>query len=167
MSASPVSHRAQPVRFAVYSHGVSQGLRDLVVQVGQCSAGAFVVVLAGAEDVFDVLLGPVPERGEGSAQGLPEGGELVLHCGGISGYMVRERIPSRSRSRRVSVRTLPLMPSTASRSAPNRNGPSLRAITIIAVHLFAILAKEVREGQVATITSQGGLDIEVLSLGSL
>lgn len=58
------------------------------------------------------------------------------------------------------------MPSTASRRAPNRNGPCCSAITIIAVHLLAILAREVREGQVATMTSQGGLGIELLSVGA-
>ncbi|WP_285241368.1 hypothetical protein ACRB8A_00930 [Arthrobacter sp. G.S.26] len=48
------------------------------------------------------------------------------------------------------------MPPTASRTAPNRKGPALKAITIIAVHLLAILARDVREGHEATMTFHTG-----------
>lgn len=54
----------------------------------------------------------------------------------------------------MSVSTFPLMPATVVRRSPNRIRRSLRAMTIIAVHLFAIRASDVRDGQVANITSQ-------------
>ena len=54
---------------------------------------------------------------------------------------------------------MPLMPCTRSRIAPNRSGPSLRAITIMAVHLFAIFASDVREGQVANMTFHTGVSV--------
>ena len=57
------------------------------------------------------------------------------------------------------------MPPTLSRMAPNLDGPSLSVITIIAVHLLAIFANEVREGQVANMTFHTGVafDIHLLS----
>lgn len=41
--------------------------------------GAFVVGVAGLEDVFDVLLCPVSEGGEGLTEGVAECGEFVLN----------------------------------------------------------------------------------------
>ncbi|ORC15952.1 hypothetical protein [Rothia nasisuis] len=63
----------------------------------------------------------------------------------------------------MSVSTLPLIPSTVALISLNRKGPSDNAMTIMAVHLFAILASEVREGHFAIITFQFVAVINILS----
>jgi hypothetical protein len=54
------------------------------------------------------------------------------------------------------VSTLPLIPSTAVRRSPNRIRPSLSTIITMAVHLLAIRASDVRDGQVAVSTLNAG-----------
>jgi hypothetical protein len=62
---------------------------------------------------------------------------------------------------------LPLMPSTACRSSLNLTGPPPWAMPLMAVHWFAILAKEVRDGHVATMTFQTAAFTESGSLVTL
>jgi len=77
----------------------------------------------GGLDLGQVAVRPGDQLADRVEEGTPHGGERVLDPGGMTGWMVRVTMPSRSRPRRVTVSILAVMPSMARCSSLNRMVP--------------------------------------------
>lgn len=94
---------------------------------------------------------------DGNQDDMLSKGQTILDQGVAGLYSFAINRESEEPLMKVSASTLPLIPPTSCRIAPKRCGPALSAITIIAVHLFAIFASDVRDGHVASMTFQAGV----------
>ena len=99
--------------------------------------------------LFDVLLGPVTDRGERFDERASERREGYSTVGGTVSLTTRSTSPSRSRLLKIWVSTLCEMPSIPRRSSPNRCVRWPSRPTIKAVHLSAIRSSARRVGHLA------------------